>query len=76
MINPDCLIRINELTDEERSIFLYRFVLKLSNKETSKCLNKPYNEIWETANIIGRVMELDRFFRKEIFEEFGLEDML
>jgi DNA-directed RNA polymerase specialized sigma24 family protein len=66
MINPDCLIRINELTDEERSIFLYRFVLKLSNKETSKCLNKPYNEI----------LELDRFFRKEIFEEFGLEDML
>lgn len=72
MISKDRLIRINEITDRQRSIFLYRFVFKLSNEETADNLGIEVKEVRSTYNAVRRSIELDNFYRKEIFEEFGI----
>jgi len=75
MINPIYLKPIDELTDEERSVFLYRFILKLSHKETATHLNKPFNKVIYICKAIAVKRELDKF-RKEVFEEFEISDVV
>lgn len=75
MINPIYLKPIDELTDEERSVFLYRFILKLSHKEVAEHLNKPFNKVIYICKVIAVKRELDKF-RKEVFEEFEISDVV
>jgi len=51
---------LNDLTHQERSIFLYCFVLKINQKEAAKCLrlslnfvNKTFQEITSNIKLIG-----------------------
>jgi hypothetical protein len=75
MINNFYLSPINQLTDEERSIFLYRFILKLSHQQIAVNLHKPLRRVVSICKIIATDRELLKF-RKEIFEDFDLADML
>ena len=75
MINEFYLSPINQLTDEERSIFLYRFILKIPHQEIALNLHKPLNKVIAISKIIATDRELLKF-RKEIFEDFDLASML
>jgi len=60
---------IDEMSHEERSIFLYRYILKLSNHETAKRLKMPIREVILLADLLKP--ELVNC-KKTVFEAFGV----
>lgn len=62
---------LNDLTDKERSVFLYCFVLKLSQDETAKSLQLSIHKVNSIVKNIN--MEIDILpFKQEILEAFNI----
>ena len=74
MSKEDYIFYLNDLTDKERSVFLYCFILKISQSETSNHLklsihkvNKIVQNIKQEINVLP--------LKQEIFDAFSLRDI-
>jgi DNA-directed RNA polymerase specialized sigma24 family protein len=52
------LSHLDQLDDRERTIFLYRIILKVSAEETAKRLKLPIREIQDTTRMLRDQSEL------------------
>jgi len=60
---------LDDLTHKERSIFLYRLILKLSCEETAKRLKLPIKKVQDITNTFKYEIDLLPL-RTNIFEAF------
>lgn len=74
-MNNYYLKQLDELTDNEFRVFVYRFIFKLSHKEIAKRLKMSSKTIVKLVKEIQ--IDIDfALMRKKLFKEFGLEDLL
>lgn len=66
---------LDELTDKEFRVFVYRFAFKLSYKEIAKRLKMSSKTIIKLVDGIKVDIEF-AIMRKQLFKAFGLEDLL
>lgn len=63
----DYLAYLNDLSHEERSIFLYSVVLKISLQDTARYLKMPKDKVCKICNILTEQKEL--LYLKSLIEE-------
>lgn len=71
MKNDFYLSYIDEMTHEERSIFLYRFILKLTCPETSKRLKMPIRKVKLISDQFTKMLGLAEI-KKYVLEASGV----
>jgi len=71
MKNDFYLSYIDEMTHEERSIFLYRFILKLTCPETGKRLKMPIRKVKLISDQFKKMLGLAEI-KKYVLEASGV----
>jgi DNA-directed RNA polymerase specialized sigma24 family protein len=71
MKNDFYLSYIDEMTHEERSIFLYRFILKLTCTETGKRLKMPIRKVKLISDQFKKMLGLAEI-KKYVLEASGV----
>jgi len=71
MKNDFYLSYLDEMTHAERSIFLYRYILKLPTTETAQRLKLPFRQVQLASEQFKTMIELSPI-KKEVFEAFGV----
>jgi len=71
MKNDFYLSYIDEMTHEERSIFLYRFILKLTCPETGKRLKMPIRKVKLISDQFTKMLGLAEI-KKYVLEASGV----
>jgi len=65
------LNHLDQLTDRERTLFLYRIVLKVPTEETAKRLNIPVREVKDTTRMLQEQAEL-LFIKSDLLEAYQI----
>jgi len=65
------LSHLDQLNDRERTIFLYRIVLKVPAEETAKRLRLPIKEIQEITKMLTEQGEL-LFIKADLMEAYQI----
>ena len=65
------LNHLDQLTDRERTIFLYRIVLKVPTEETAKRLRVPVREVKDTTRMLQEQAEL-LFIKSDLLEAYQI----
>jgi len=65
------LNHLDQLSDRERTIFLYRIVLKVPSEETAKRLKISVREIKDTTRMLQEQAEL-LFIKADLLEAYNI----